>query len=51
MVTGCEKLLKPILNHCEYLNIDKKSEVYDKILSSFLQEWTSILFERKKHPS
>ena len=47
MIIACDKLLKPILSQSECLNIDKKFDIYEKILSAFIQAWTSILLERK----
>ena len=37
MIVACDKLLKPILSQSECLNIDIKFDIYDKILSSFIQ--------------
>ncbi len=47
MIIACDKLLKPIISQSECLNIDKKLDIYENILSSFIQAWTTILLERK----
>jgi hypothetical protein len=47
MIVACDKLLKSIFSQCECLNIDKKLDVYENILSAFVQTWTSILLDRK----
>jgi len=47
MIIACDKILKPIFSQCECLNIDKKLDIYENILSAFTQAWTSILLERK----
>ena len=47
MILACEKLLKSIFSQCECLNIEKKFDIYENILSSFIQTWTSMLLEKK----
>ncbi|CAF3310451.1 unnamed protein product [Rotaria socialis] len=47
MIIACDKILKPVLSQCECLNIDKKLDIYERIFSSFIQAWTSILRDRK----
>jgi hypothetical protein len=47
MIIACDKLLKPIISQSECLNIDNKLDIYENILSSFIQAWTTILLERK----
>jgi hypothetical protein len=47
MIIACDKLLKPIISQSECLNIDKRFDIYEKILSVFIQAWTSMLLERK----
>ena len=47
MIIACDKLLKPILSQSECLNIEKKFDIYEKILSAFIQSWTSMLLERR----
>ncbi len=47
MIIACDKLLKTIFSQSECLNIDHKFDIYENILLSFIQAWTSILLERK----
>ena len=47
MIIACDRLLKLIFSQSECLNIDHKLDIYENILTSFVQAWTSILLERK----
>ena len=46
-MAACETILKSILHQSEYLNIQSVLHVYERILRSFTETWTSILLERK----
>lgn len=47
MMIACDQLLKPIISQSECLSFDKKLDIYENILSSFIQAWTAMLLERK----
>ena len=47
MMAACEMILKSILNQSEYLDVQSTLDVYERILASFTETWTSILLERK----
>ena len=47
MIIACDKLLKSIFSQLECLNIDQIFEIYENILSAFVQAWLNILRQRK----
>lgn len=47
MIIACDKLLKSIFSQLECLNIDQIFEIYEHILSAFVQAWLNILRQRK----
>lgn len=47
MITACDKLLKSIISQIECLDFDKKLNIYENVLSAFVQAWITVLLERK----
>ncbi|CAF1390425.1 unnamed protein product [Adineta ricciae] len=47
MITACDKLLKTIISQIECLHFDTKFDIYENVLSAFVQAWIMVLLERK----
>ncbi|CAF0765501.1 unnamed protein product [Adineta ricciae] len=47
MITACDKLLKSIISQIECLHFDTKFNIYENVLSAFVQAWIMVLLERK----